>query len=141
MKIAGLGGGGKIEPNKWYLLEISELVFRNIGQKHPKAEVHFTVADGPHAGKSLVDDFLLSVKAITRLRKMLSEAGYDQQLLASDELDPDAVVGLRVWAKIKESEYGLVTDGWNFRPLSDPPAEEKAIDYAKQDSADAFAGL
>ena len=139
MKVEGLGAAALPTP-AWYLLEVKAGIFRNIGKEHPKIEVTFEVAAGPHVGKPLVDDFMLSVKAISRVRAFLSKAAYSKELLASDDLEPEQMVGLRVWAKVIEDNYGLKTDGWNFRSLDDPPEGEAAIDYQQRDAAEASVG-
>jgi hypothetical protein len=139
MKVAGLGNSTLPVP-AWYLLEVKGGIFRNIGKDHPKIEVTFEVAVGPHTGKPIIDDFMLSVKAISRIRAFLSKSGYSKDLLASDDLEPEQMVGLKVWAKIIEDNYGLKTDGWNFRAENDPPEGEAAIDYTARDAAEVATG-
>jgi hypothetical protein len=139
MKVAGLGSSTLPVP-AWYLLEAEGGLFRNIGKDNPKLEVTFHVAAGPHSGKPIVDDFMLSAKAISRVRAFLSKAGYSKELLANDDLEPEQIKGLRVWAKIIEDNYGLKTDGWNFRAENDQPEGEADIDYTARDAAEAATG-
>lgn len=114
---------------QWRLLEITGFTPAKGNRPH---RISFTVLP---EGDTFEDPYFTSPKAITRLEAMLSRAGYDEDLLKAHDFSQEHMAGLRVWALLTTHEYQgieeLRTDGWNFRPETDPPEEERTLDYGE----------
>jgi hypothetical protein len=137
-----------IQPGKWYLTKLSKIE-RKSDSKKPVVNITFLVEKGESAGEKFVDSFWLTEKALSRFECLSHRAGYEHPVKTFDDATMLSVcaeiLGKRVWAKTATDDRGgfLKTDGWNFRPETDPPEEETgAIDYSKQDEEErAWDGL
>lgn len=129
----------KLQPEKWYLLRIKSA--NKPDQK--KVYVLFESMEIATYGAPLPDTFYLTEKAITRFETLAHRAGYEGDVKTPEQVDVkviNAILGKRVWVRIKADERDakvLRTDGWNFRPETDPPEEESAVDYKKRDEWEA----
>lgn len=129
----------KLQPDKWYLLRLKNIRKPDQG----KVYVLFESMESATYGAELPDTFYLTEKAITRFETLAHRAGYEVPIKTPEQVDVkaiNAILGKRVWVRTKADERDpkvLRTDGWNFRPETDPPEEESAVDYKKRDEWEA----
>lgn len=135
-----------LEPERWYLWRVRRLEKTKGVQQQVLVELE--CASGQSDGEKIRDKFWLTSKSISRFKAFAHRAGCEREINTQDDVTAQIfaeVLSKKLWARIKENEQQagvLVTDGWNFRPETDPPEDEMFIDYKAQDEEDrALAGI
>ena len=100
--------------------------------------VEFISARGETMGNQLIDVFYLSEKALSRFEVLVHRSGVEVEIKQVADITPEvlkAMHGQKVWARVTRDDRDarLKTDGWNFRPETDPPEDELFVDYKAQD--------
>jgi hypothetical protein len=135
------------QPGEWALLAIHNISNAKVEIKRTRLDIEFESVKFP--GNCFWDSFYLSEKAISRLECLAHRAGVERAVKAADDVSLAFIAelkGKRVWALLTTDEKfargAVITDGWNFRPESEPPETQAAIDYQKLDEeAIAMEGL
>lgn len=136
-----------LQPGQWALLTIKEISNANVEIKRTRLDVRFESAKFP--GHFFWDSFYLTERAISRLECLAHRAGVERAVKQAEDVSLSFIaelLGKRVWAMLTTNDRlapgAVVTDGWQFRPESEPPEEQRAIDYGKMDEeAIAMEGL
>lgn len=136
-----------LQPGQWALLTIKEISNAKVEIKRTRLDVRFESVRFP--GNFFWDSFYLTDKAISRLECMAHRAGVARDVKKPDDVNllfVGELLGKRVWGLLTTNDRiapgAVVTDGWQFRPESEPPEEQTAIDYQKLDEeAIAMEGL
>ena len=125
-----------LQPDKWYLFEIRKLAKRDDAKS---VDVLLECCRGDATGNRIAEPFYLSAKAISRFEVLAHRAGVEVEIKTPEQVDVKVfaqMLGKKVWAEVSRSDlFGgvLCTKGWNFRPESEPPEEENAIDYSMEE--------
>lgn len=128
----------KLQGEKWYLAEI-KAVRQSANGSSPLVYVLFEIALGPAVGTELPDTFYLTPRAISRFECLAHRAGCEIEIKMPEQADAkvlSAILRKKVWLRTKVDARDarvIRTDGWNFRPETDPPEDEVSIDYKKRD--------
>lgn len=136
-----------LQPGQWALLKIAEISNAKVEIKRTRLDVRFESVKLPD--NFFWDSFYLTEKAISRLECLAHRSGVERPVKQSDDVSLSFIaelLGKRVWALLGTNDRiapgAVVTDGWNFRPESEPPEEQTAIDYGRMDAeAIAMEGL
>ena len=128
-------------PDGLFLVRVDRVAYRWQAQK-PYYQIRFAVIEPKHLAGCLITGRLCSTpKALWKLSWFLRDFGYDAELLAKDEIDDQALVGLRGVLRVSHAiVHGLsVLNLDGFAPLSrwpelsptaitgdDPPGSEVA---------------
>ena len=89
-------------PDGLFLVRVDRIQYRSRDQKKPYYEIRFAVLEPSHLAGSRITGRLYSTpRAMWKLAWFLREFGYDPELLDKEEIDDQAVIGLRGVVKVR----------------------------------------